>query len=100
MTYTQLFIRFLKENNAYHLFLYNICNRKENSKLYNLYDFKSINNVLALNFLANPFIWHNTKQGYDFWYNINAKWRDILRNTLGNNTMTLYNLKGNDIIEY
>ena len=79
MTYTQLFIRFLKENNAYHLLLYNICNRKENSKLYNLYDFKSINNVLVLNFLTTPFIWNNTKQGHLFWAKLYNKWDNAIR---------------------
>ena len=83
MTYTQLFIRFLKQNNAYHLFLYNICNRKENSKLYNLYDFKSINNVLVLNFLVNPFIWNKTKQGHMFWAKLYDKWNNAIRVHVG-----------------
>lgn len=79
MTYTQLFLRFLKQNNVYHLFLYNICNKKESSKLYNLYDFKSINNVLVLNFLTTPFIWNNTKQGHLFWAKLYDKWDNAIR---------------------
>lgn len=83
MTYKQLFIRFLKQNNAYHLFLYNICNRKENATFYNLYDLKSINNVLALNFLTNPFIWNNTKQGHLFWAKLYDKWNIAIREHVG-----------------
>ena len=72
MTYTQLFIRFLKENNAYHLFLYNICNRKyDPSWQYNIEDIKTYKAYYLIN---HAFAWGETNEGYDFWYNINAKW--------------------------
>ena len=93
MTYTQLFLRFLKLNNAYHLFVYNIRNRKENSKINNcLYDFNTINNVSVLNFLVNPFIWNKTKQGHFFWVKLYEKWDNAIRPYVG------YSKRGYDIV--
>ena len=95
MTYTQLFIRFLKPHNIYHLFIYNIKNR---GNIGWCYDIKSISIYKPYYFVDDAFKWSDTKEGFDFWSDINIKWRDILRNKLGHNTMTLYNLNGNNII--
>jgi hypothetical protein len=95
MTYTQLFIRFLKHHNIYHLFIYNIKNRHY---VRWCYDIKSLSTYKPYCFVDDAFIWKNTNEGFCFWSDINTKWRDILRNKLGHNTMALYNLNGNDII--
>jgi len=95
MTYLQLFYRFLKQNHIYHLFLYNVKNRVY---VRWCYDIKTISTYRPYCFVDDAFRWSDTNEGYDFWYNINAKWRDILKNTLGLNTMALHYLKGNDII--
>ena len=92
MTYLQLFLRFLKQNHAYHLFLYNMCNEKENPRLCTLYDFKSINNTLVINFIVNPFIWSNTNEGYFFWSNLYDKWDNLIRPYVG------YSKRGYDIV--
>lgn len=95
MTYTQLFIRFLKHHNIYHLFIYNIKNR---GNIGWCYDIKSISIYKPYYFVDDAFKWSDTKEGFDFWSDINIKWRDILINKLGHDTMALYNLNGNNII--
>lgn len=97
MTYTQLFIIFLKQNNIYHLFVYNMKNRVN---IRWCYDIKTMSIYSPYCFVDDAFKWVNTNEGYNFWHNINTKWRNILKNTLGLNTMALYYLKGNDIIEH
>ena len=62
------------------------------------YDIETISIHKPYYFVDDAFRWADTNEGYNFWYNINSKWRDILRNTLGHNNMTLYNVKGDDII--
>ena len=76
MTILQLFYRFLKINNIYNLFFYNIQNRKyESSWQYNIEDIKTYK---AYYLISNAFSWGETKERYDFWYDINAKWREII----------------------
>ena len=95
MTYTQLFLRFLKHHNIYYLFLYNIKNRHYVAWCY---DIKSLSTYKPYCFVDDAFKWSDTKEGFDFWSNINIKWRNILKNKLGHNIITLLNSKGNDNI--
>ena len=76
MTILQLFYRYLKINNIYNLFFYNIQNRKyESSWQYNIEDIKTYKAYYLIN---HAFSWGDTKEGYGFWYYINAKWREII----------------------
>ena len=76
MTLLQLFYRFLKINNIYNLFFYNIQNRKyESSWQYNIEDIKTYKAYYLIN---HAFSWGDTKEGYGFWYYINAKWTKII----------------------
>ncbi len=106
MTYTQLFIRFLKQNNIYYLFSHNLHNNKKTpkNKIYKnikLYDYKNINDLVPMNFFVNAFIWEDTKEGHDFWLNLHIKWLNVINEHLicendYEKYIILYNLKGND----
>jgi hypothetical protein len=85
-TKEQLLFRYLKQNNLF-----------TNVKLINKIKLNKTN-INFINFFDLSLHWKNTNEGFDFWSDINIKWRDILRNKLGHNTMALYNLNGNDII--
>lgn len=93
MTYLQLFYRFLKQNHIYHLFLYNVKNRKH---VECDYDIKLMKTYKAYTFIYSAFKWDDTREGFDFWDNINIKWRDILRNKLS--LYTSSKIRGNDKI--
>ena len=68
------FIRFLKQNNAYEQFMFNfrkqnpLCNNKE------LY-FKSYSNADTLKYVDYAFVWDNTKEGWEYWANLDKKWK-------------------------
>ena len=106
MTYTQLFLRFLKQNNVYYLFSHNLHNNNEKpkKKIYEnlkLYDYKNINDSIAVNFFVNAFIWEDTKEGHNFWLDLHIKWLNVINEHLiyGNDYekyIILYKLKGND----
>ena len=106
MTYTQLFLRFLKQNNIYYFFLHNLQNNKKNPnkkryKHLKFYDYKSINDSIAMNFFVNAFIWEDTKEGHTFWLNLHIKWLNVINEHLicendYEKYIMLYKLKGND----
>ena len=76
MTYLQLFYRYLKINNIYNLFFYNILHREyELSWQYNIED---ITTCKAYNLINNAFVWEETKERHDFWSKFNARWREII----------------------
>lgn len=99
MTYTQLFIRFLKQNNIFHLYKKYIIK----TTLKKIYD---MNNAYCMYLLSQPFKWKNTNEGFDFWLNINNKWVEKLfeYNKIDKDNCSfielkkLYCLKANDII--
>lgn len=72
------FFAFLKENNAYDKWLYNLLERLPmndteqcNVSIEKLFKQKCL---CAIN---EAFIWHNTKEGYDFWFQLKQKWCDL-----------------------
>ena len=76
------FFAFLKENNAYDKWLYNLLERlpmngteRFNVSLEKLFKQKCL---CAIN---EAFIWANTKEGYYFWLKIQKEWRNY-RNSL------------------
>ena len=76
MTYLQLFYRYLKINNIYNLFFYNISHRVyESSWQYNIED---ITTFKAYDLINNAFTWRDTKEGHNFWSKFNTRWREII----------------------
>ena len=67
MTHKQLFFRFLKYHKVYYNFLYNL-----KCKPYN-YSINQINNVRINVLIQYAFIWRHTKEGHDFWRDLNLK---------------------------
>ena len=73
MTLLQLFYRFLKQNNIYHIYFKNLKNRKIKNGMFN-----DMNNTLAYRLISDAFDWNHTKEDYMFWENINYKWINTL----------------------
>lgn len=74
--YKKIFLLFLKENNIYNKYKYQLRVRGN-----------TIDEFLdkcdkPMSFLAESFNWVNTPQGYDFWREINRKWIAIYYGTL------------------
>ena len=102
MTYTQLFLRFLKQNNIFHLFVHNAHNVNEKDYHYNLND---IDNISPTSFIMHAFMWCKTKEGEMFWRDINIKWIKYIMEKINNENVNDYQiylyiqkLKGNNII--
>jgi hypothetical protein len=69
LTNNQL-VNFLQKNNVYDSFIYNI-------KHYNFLDCISIEtfcDVFEKNFYINSFSWKFSKEGFNYWLNLNIKW--------------------------
>ena len=79
----QLFIKFLKDNNAYEQYMANFkIHRIKNKELVNSNKFtpkEFFNNTLYGDFFAYAFFWKDTSQGYDYWNKLDGKWwREIM----------------------
>jgi hypothetical protein len=65
------FVKFLNDYNIYDLFIYNI----KNKSLIHLEKF--CDNINKFQYI-NSFDWKDTKEGYEFWNNLNIKWLNRL----------------------
>lgn len=70
-----VFLRFLKDNNAYFEYFSNI--KKFNTEGY-LKDFFIRNSPES--WLRLSFVWSSTIQGCDFWFNLSCKWAYVIVN--------------------
>lgn len=68
----EVFIKFLKDNNCYHEFCFNI--RQE----YNIGIETVFNYFSHYNWIRFAFSWGRSEQGYEYWDKINDKWIDLL----------------------
>ena len=77
MTLLQLFYRFLKINNIYHLYKVNMNIRtiQDGDAWYNI---NNINNVRAFTLLSNAFDWEETNEKFNFWCKQSVKWEKII----------------------
>lgn len=67
----RLFMFFLKENNIYSSYVYNM------EKFKNILDPKLCCHHYICHgntLLTEAFVWSKTIEGYDFWYDLNNKW--------------------------
>ena len=79
-----LFLRFLKENNAYEQFLYNFEKikskawreywRKNPSIVSNYSVFSFLNEKEIEDWIMDAFPWASTKEGSNFWRDLHKKW--------------------------
>ena len=76
MTVLQLFYRFLKINNIYNLFFYNILHREYKSSWQ--YNIKNITTCKSFFLINWAFAWRETKEGYNFWSKFNDRWEKII----------------------
>lgn len=73
MTHLQLFYRFLKQENVFHLFVKNISNKE--TRLYCVNNIKEyFNDTSKRDLIFYAFQWSATNEGHDFWSQINQRW--------------------------
>ena len=75
----QLFIKFLKDNNAYEQFMFNF-KKDEEYRMYHLIKFSSnefFKNEPIQNYILHAFEWKNTSEGETFWGTMYHKWKKI-----------------------
>ena len=78
MTILQLFYRFLKQNNIFHLYKKNMNNRiKQDNEGW--YDVNNINNIRAISLISHAFDWEKTNENFNFWFIQSNKWEKIIR---------------------
>ena len=73
-TFKQRFFKFLKENNAYEIYMLNLKKRKvKNSEIKSFFM-----NCYYKDVIAESFNWKGTPQGFDYWFQLNEKWVDAI----------------------
>lgn len=73
------FIEFLKDNNLYDMYMSNM--PKSDIETYG--DIESILDSRISNpedYIISPFIWRDTPQGREFWFNIDNLWTNTINN--------------------
>ena len=72
------FFAFLKENNAYDKWLYNLRKRHPSNdiKWWDNYVEELYTNGCLMS-IDDAFFWDDTKEGYDFWHKLDQKWNDL-----------------------
>jgi hypothetical protein len=68
----EIFSNFLKDNNAYDKFIYNL-EHYSFSKI----KFDKLDNIKKLDYL-DVFYWKNTKEGVGYWDNLNDEWEEFI----------------------
>ena len=71
----KLLKRFLIDNDCYHSYMFNIINRHK-CEGEDLFNFIISQNIYS--YINGVFIWNLTKEGYDYWYEINNKWEQLI----------------------
>jgi DNA-binding transcriptional MocR family regulator len=66
----KLLYKFLKEQGVFQRYITNVCKRHKCDITQ-----KNIETILrTCNGIDDAFIWQGTKEGHDFWLNLNEKW--------------------------
>lgn len=76
------FIRFLKRENIYASYLYNIHKEHPDNKKCAIIITDDLHNNFGLELISSNFSWAHSQEGYSFWVNINVKWNNELRKLL------------------
>ena len=71
----KLLKQFLIDNDCYHSYMFNIINRHkyEGEDLFNFIILRKLNQ-----YINGAFAWCFTKEGYNYWYNIDIKWKGFI----------------------
>ena len=68
----KLLYKFLKEQGVFQKYITNACKRHGCNVTQ-----KNIEEILqTFNGIGDAFIWNDTKEGHNFWSNLNEKWHD------------------------
>ena len=79
----QQFIRFLKDNNVFEKYIYNLEHREEIHPWYPKVSAKKyFDTIDEKNLLYCAFAWSYTRQEMYFWLNLNEKWLDYISNDI------------------
>ena len=73
----KLFIRFLKENNAYSFYVKNLKSSKRRLFIIDNLVEKAMTNITCSEILSS-FSWRYTNEGFDFWDELNNKWMTLI----------------------
>jgi hypothetical protein len=65
------FVKFLKDNNAYDKFITNLNIVNKPIEIF-------CDDSKKKSYINRSFIWFQTKEGFDFWENLNVKWIQFL----------------------
>ena len=76
------FITFLKRENVYAPYLYNIHKNFKDNKKCAIIITDDLQDNFGLELISTHFSWFHTQEGYWFWSNINIKWTNELRELL------------------
>jgi len=70
--HASLLYKFLKQQGVFQDYIINVCKRHKCDVTK-----KNIETILrTCNGIGDAFIWEDTKEGRDFWSNLNEKWHD------------------------
>lgn len=75
LKYIKLFVKFLKKNNAYHIYIKNVSERRHDYIAFIKY---LIRNDFLEDFFVCAFAWHSTEQGSYFWGKLNSEWQKFI----------------------
>ena len=79
----KIFIRFLKKNKIYHIFLSNCFSNNGYNVRNNLKKQLTVNDFIKDElknhclFINRAFVWDETREGYEFWYNMFNEWEKL-----------------------
>ena len=77
------FFAFLKENNAYDKWLYNLRKRHPSNEIWWWNDFyQTLYEDRCLRAIICAFSWSYTVEGFQFWYNLSNEWSDYRIETM------------------
>ena len=87
------FIAFLKENNAYELYIKNLCKKegKNNAHLFIINAFSEHKLYKGRNLISEAFEWEKTREGWGMWWRLSQQWikKAVKLNELYENDMLI-----------
>lgn len=76
-TYLNEFLFFLIENNCFEQFIKEFEATRKNNRYKKIHKLTEFTNCYKKkDILATSFMWHDTEKGFEYWYNINDKWKN------------------------
>lgn len=90
-TYLNEFLFFLIENNCFEQFIKEFESTRKNNRYKKIHKLTEFTNCFKKkDILAISFTWHDTEKGFEYWYDINDKWKNYSYSN-SHDIMTLIN---------